>query len=182
MSKGKWFNKFQKDPQNMSLGINDVKEVRDDMDSLKQQISRNQKEMQETLNTLNRVSAEHDKLQQSYYETLKMLSESLLRQEMLLKFVEENRKYKERLEEMIRQNGVERFSPIQGNSVPRDSCKVVAFFPSGELVPGSVAKVICDGFQKNGRILIPATVMESVAPAEKGLGQPQADVPIENRQ
>jgi molecular chaperone GrpE (heat shock protein) len=181
VSKGKWFKKFQNDPQNLSLGINDVKEVRDDIGNLKEQMINNQKDIQETLTSLNQVSFEQDKLQQTCYDTLKMLAESLLRQEMLLRLVEENCKFKERLEEMLRKNGVERFSPVQGDAVPRDSCKVVAFSPSGKSAPGSVAKVVSDGFQKDGRILIPAIVMESIS-SETSQGQTRNDVPIENRQ
>ena len=78
---------------------------------------------------------------------------------------------------------MERFSPIVGDSVPRDKCKVVGQIETGRLFPGSVARVISEGMRirRNGRILVFPAVLESVAPqGEKPLAEEAIDIKAHN--
>lgn len=166
--------KFRSLPQNLNLGISETKEVREDFEKLKQQASRNQKEHQETVELLRKVSKQYEELETAYYTLLKVFAETLTKQEMLLQSYELVQNAKQELEGALETHGVERFAPIVGDSVPRDnSCVVVGNLETDALFPDSVARVISVGFRvkKPRRLLVRPTVLKSVTPQTKKPGQ-----------
>jgi len=163
------FPKFRSVPQKLNLGVSKAKEVREDFDKLKEQAARNQRELQETVELLRTVSKQYEELESAYYALLQLIAETLLKQEMLLQSYELVQKTRQHLGEALKDHDVERFSPIVGDSVPRDKCKVVGHIETDKLFPGSVARVISEGMRirRNGRILVFPAVLESVAPPGK---------------
>jgi molecular chaperone GrpE (heat shock protein) len=157
------FLKFRSVPRKLNLGISKAKEVHEDFDKLKEQAARNQRELQETVD----------------YTLLQLIAETLPKQEMLLQSYGLVQKTGQDMEEALKKHDVERFSPIVGDSVPRDKCKVVGQIETDKLFPGSVARVINEGsrIRKNGRILVFPAVLESVAPpGKKPVSEKSADI------
>jgi len=163
------FLKFHSVPRKLNLGISKAKEVNEDFNKLQEQTALNQRELQETVELLRKVSKQYQELESAYYALLQLIAEILQRQEMLLQSYELAQKTKQDLEEALKKHDVESFSPIVGDSVPRDKCKVVGQIETDRLFPGSVGKVIFKGWwiRKNGAVLVFPTVLESVAPSGK---------------
>jgi len=173
------FARFRSVPQKLNLGISKAKEVHEDFDKLKEQAARNQRELQETVELLRTVSKQYEELESAYYALLQLIAETLPKQEMLLQSYELVQKTRQDLEEALKKHDVERFSPIVGDSVPRDKCKAVGQIETDRFFPGSVARVISEGMRirKNGRILVFPAVLESVAPSgKKPLAQGAIDI------
>jgi molecular chaperone GrpE (heat shock protein) len=178
MKKLPW-SKIQNVPTELTLGTSQAKEVRDDFNQLKKQTSRHQQEAQNTQQLLDRVSKEFEELQTTYYDMLRLLCESLLMQEVVLQSMEKAQQMKMQLADKLKMHGVERFAPTEGDGIPKDKCTVMAYYPTNEYYPGSVAKVVSDGFRKDGRILVYPVVFESVA-KEKGQNQSSTKSPQNN--
>ena len=161
--------RFHSVPRKLNLGISKAREVNEDFNKLKEQTARNQRELQETVELLRKVSQQYQELESAYYALLRLITEILPKQEMLLQSYELVQKTKQDLEEALRKHGVECFSPIVGDSVPRDKCKVMGYTGTDKFFSGSVAKVITKGWwiRKNGVVLVFPTVVESVAPSGK---------------
>jgi molecular chaperone GrpE (heat shock protein) len=173
------FPKIRSIPEKLTLGISKAKDVREDFDKLKEQAARNQRELQEAVELLRRVSEQHEELESAYYALLRLIAETLPKQEMLLQSYELVQKTTQDLEEALKKHDVERFSPIVGDSVPRDKCKVVGQVETDRLFPGSVAQVISEGWwiRKTGKILVFPTVLESIAPpGKKPVSEKTADI------
>jgi len=173
------FLKFRSVPRKLNLGISKAKEVHEDFDKLKEQAARNQRELQETVELLRKVSKQYEELESTYYTLLQLIAETLPKQEMLLQSYGLVQKTGQDMEEALKKHDVERFSPIVGDSVPRDKCKVVGQIETDKLFPGSVARVINEGsrIRKNGRILVFPAVLESVAPpGKKPVSEKSADI------
>ncbi len=175
--------RFRSAPQKLNLGISKAKEVHEDFDKLKEQTARNQRELQETVELLRKVSKQYEELESAYYALLQLIAETLPKQEMLLQSYELTQKTRQDLEEALKKHDVERFSPVVGDSVPRDKCKIVGQTETDRLFPGSVARVISEGMRirKNSRILVFPAVLESIAPrGKKPLAQGAIDIKAQN--
>lgn len=163
------FGKLWAVPKHLHLGINRTKKVHDDFDTLKLQASRHQKELQDTAELLHSVSKDYEQLEAAYYGLLQLMAETLLKQEMLLTSLETANETKHKLEEALKQHDVERFSPLVGDGIPADKCKVVGQVETDRFFAGSVARIVSVGFRikKDSRLLVLPVVLESVAPSVK---------------
>lgn len=149
----------------LDQGSEKTRETRDQIDQVRQQITQYQKDLQNAMEKLRSISQEHEQLETAYQDVLRLITEMLLQQELLLQSMQAAQK-------LLEQQGVERWAPILGDSVPRDKCKVVGLLETDRpSQPGSVAKIVSPGFRfkKDGRIVLLPTVLESVAPPKKGM-------------
>jgi len=163
------FGKIRAVPKHLNLGIRKTRKVRDDVDALKLQASRHQKELQDTVEILRGVSKDYEHLEAEYYDLLRLMAETLVKQEILLANWETASETKLKLEQALKEHDVERFSPAVGDGIPRDRCKVAGQLETDRFFAGSVARVISDGFRvkKDGRLLVLPVVLESIPPSAK---------------
>ena len=124
-------------------------------------ISESQTKLKEATKFLDRGTVEYNQLYRCRFNLLVRVAESLIRYENM-----GQSRIARDLENILLDEGVERFEPKVGQPIPRSKCKVSKIEFNG-LSPGLVALVSAPGFlDANGEVILPADVFESTSPNE----------------
>jgi molecular chaperone GrpE (heat shock protein) len=144
------------------LGINQAKNVLDDLDKVKLRIAHYRDEARDSAELSRKNAGEYDWLNSAYLDLLKQVSEAVLQWETQLKTTETPGAPVQSLNAALEQHGVAKFAPAIGDPANGGKCKVAGEVEAKDISLGMVAKVLSPGFQlKEGLVLLKAVVLVS---------------------
>lgn len=128
---------------------------------VERKISESQIKLKEAARLLDKGTVEYNQLYSSRLKLLVQVAALLIRCEDMGQL-----KIARALENILEDEGVERFEPMVGDPIPRSKCKVSKIEFNG-ISPGLIALVSAPGFlNTDGEVILPADVFESVLPIE----------------
>jgi hypothetical protein len=144
-------------------GIAKVKNVIDDLDKVMLMISRYREESQGSIGLLRNNKNEYERLNASYIELLREAGMAVLKWEAFLASHDITELATQRMSDVLKKHGVERYSPRIGDNITDNVNEVAGKTDITDLPPGKVAKVLSPGFRfTGGEVLVQAIVLESI--------------------
>ena len=149
-------------------GTSQARDVLADLDALRQTAARHKKEADESLERYRKMSEAYEQLHLAHNTLLRKSCEALLVCETTLrKSFHCAQEAIQSLDETLKEQGVERFSPQRGDPAD-DTHYMVEAESTSDLPPGLVDRVLIPGLRfKDGEVIVPPRIVRSIAGAAK---------------